>query len=135
MAKIILDNSLRAYLEKPRIARMSTIDANGYPHTVPVWFMLDGSDLVVIGTRDARKVSHILANPKGSIQIGGEPDDESGYLFKGQFTIEEDPDRRWVKTMTMRYENGAQADKDIAAWSALDMILMRLKPTAILKVY
>ena len=127
-------DTIREFLQKPLIARLSTIDPNGYPHTVPVWFALDGDDLVVISVRDTRKVGHILANPKGAIAIGGDPGDGSGYLLKGEFTIEADPEDVWVRKMVYRYETPEQAEKDIADWTELDIIVLRLKPRMVLKV-
>ena len=127
-------DTAREFLQKPLIARMSTIDPNGYPHTVPVWFELDGDDIVIISVRDTRKVGHILANPKGSVTIGGDSGDGAGYLVKGEFSIEPDPEDAWVRKMTYRYEAPEQAEKDIAAWADLDIIALRLKPTAVLKV-
>jgi hypothetical protein len=35
--KLSFDN-IRTYLEKSRIAYISTIDNHGYPNTFPVWF-------------------------------------------------------------------------------------------------
>jgi hypothetical protein len=125
---------IREFLQKPLIARMSTIDPEGYPHTVPVWFALDGDDLVMISVRQTRKVGHILANAKGAVTIGGDPGDGGGYLIKGEFSIEEDPEDAWVRKVTHRYEEPEQAEKDIAAWAGLDMIVLRLKPKAVLKV-
>src|ERR1700694_2332030 len=130
----MLTDSLREFLKKPLIARMSTIDSNGYPHTVPVWFMLDGDDLVVISERKTRKTQHILANPKGAIEIGGDPADGAGYLFKGKYVVEEDPDDFWLKKITNYYEQGEQAEKDIATWEKLDMVLLRLTPEKVIKV-
>jgi hypothetical protein len=126
--------TIREFLQKPLIARMSTSDPEGYPHTVPVWFALDGDDLVIISVRQTRKVDHILANSKGAVTIGGDPGDGGGYLIKGEFSIEEDPEDAWVRKLTHRYEEPEQAEKDIAAWSDLDMIVLRLKPKAVLKV-
>ena len=97
-------DTAREFLQKPLIARMSTIDPNGYPHTVPVWFELDGDDIVIISVRDTRKVGHIQANPRGSVTIGGDPGDGPGYLVKGEFSIEPDPEDAWVRKMTYRYE-------------------------------
>jgi general stress protein 26 len=113
---------------------MSTVDPDGYPHTVPVWFGLDGDDIVVISVRATRKVDHILANPKGAVAIGGDSGDEAGYLIKGQFAIEPDPEDVWVRKMTHRYETPEQAEKDIADWAELDIIVLRLKPQKVLKV-
>ncbi len=36
--------------------------------------------------------------------------------------------------MTYRYEDPEQAEKDIAAWTQLDMMTIRLKPEQVLKV-
>lgn len=126
--------TVREFLQKPLIARMSTLDPDGYPHTVPVWFKLDGDDLVVISVRSTRKVGHILANPKGAIAVGGDPGDGGGYLIKGEFSIEPDPEDAWVRQLTYQYEPPEQAEKDIADWADLDIIVLRLKPKVILKV-
>lgn len=130
----MLTEAIREFLKKPLLARISTIDADGYPHTVPVWFDVDGDDLVLISTRDTAKIRYLQANPKGAMTIGGDTGDGGGYLIKGTLTIEEDPGLRWMKQLTYRYEAKEQAEKDIAEWSALDMIIIRLKPVKVLKV-
>lgn len=130
----LFDERARAVLDKPLIARVSVIDPDGYPHTVPVWFMLDGDDIVLISARDTRKVDYIAANPKGALVVGGEPHDGGGYLIKGDFVIEPDPDDEWVRRLTYRYEEAAQAEKDIAAWADLDIIVLRLKPRKVIQV-
>ncbi len=130
----MFDDQAREVLTRPLVARMSTIDDEGFPHTVPVWFMLDGSDLVVMGMRSTRKVKHMQARSQGSMCIGGQPGDGGGYLIKGHWSAEEDPGKHWQKTITYHYEPKEQADKDLADWADLDIIVMRLKPTQVLKV-
>jgi PPOX class probable F420-dependent enzyme len=130
----VLTEPIRAFLQKPLVARMTTIGADGYPHTVPVWFVLDGDDIVVSSVRQTRKVRHIAANPKGAVQVGGGPGDGAGYLLKGDFSIEEDPDDFWMKKLIYQYEEGAQAEKDARDWADLDMIVIRLRPKVVLKV-
>lgn len=130
----LLSDEVRAFLQKPLLARMSTIDGDGYPHTVPVWFKLDGDDVMVIATRDTRKVGHIARNPKGALAVGGDTADGAGYLLKGEFAVEEDPGLRWMKALTYHYEDEAQAAKDVAAWSDLDMIVIRLRVCRVIRV-
>lgn len=130
----MLTDAIREFLQKPLTARVSTIDANGYPHTVPVWFALDGDEIVIISVSDTAKVGHIRANPKGAVTIGGDPGDGGGYLLKGEFTIEPDPDDVLVRRMVYRYEAPDKAEQDIADWAELDIIVLRLKPGAVLKV-
>ncbi|MCB9451511.1 MAG: pyridoxamine 5'-phosphate oxidase family protein [Anaerolineaceae bacterium] len=130
----MLTDSVREFLKKPLLARISTIDREGYPHTVPVWFDVDGDDIILISVRNTAKIDYIQANPKGAVTIGGDTGDGGGYLIKGTMTVEEDPGLRWLKQVTHRYESGEQAEKDIAEWSKLDMAIIRLKPTKVLKV-
>ena len=130
----MLTEEVREFLKKPLLARLSTIDANGYPHTVPVWFDVDGDDIVFFGERQTAKVGYVQANPKGAVTIGGDSGDGGGYLIKGMLTIEEYLDLRWTKQITYRYEPKEQAEKDIADWSSLDLIVIRLTPQRVFKV-
>lgn len=132
----MFDSATREFLQKPFVARLSTIDPNGYPHTVPLWFDLDGDDIVIISDRNTRKVEHIARDPKGCIQIGGDTGDSAGYQFKGELSIEPDPEYRWLRQVTLRYEQGEQAEKDIELWrTTLDMIIIRMKVKRAIKVY
>ncbi len=127
-------DAAREFLRKPLIARMTTIAPDGYPHTVPVWFYLDGDDIAIISSRDTHKVQHILANPKGAVTVGGDAGDGEGYLLKGDFSIEDDPDDHWVRTLCYHYETPEQAAKDVAAWADLDIVVIRLKTKKVIKV-
>ncbi len=129
----MFNTEVRQLLQKPFIARLSTIDQNGYPHTVPLWFDVDGEDIVIISDRNTRKIDHIARDPKGCVQIGG--DAGAGYLFKGELCVEPDPGYRWLAQITRRYEEGEQAEKDIELWrTTLDMVVIRLMVKRVIKV-
>lgn len=129
----MVNNELRVFSEKPRLARMSTIDADGYPHTVPVWYTLDGDDIIITIPRSTAKMRHIEANPKGCITIGGEAEDGGGWLFKGEFEIDADDAWPWLEKMTYHYESAEQAAKDLNDWADIDMVLIRMKPNKSIK--
>jgi hypothetical protein len=131
---------VRTLLESALVARLSVVDPNGYPHTVPLWFAVDGDDIVMISDRNTRKVDFLAVNSKASICIGGgevaDGEDGAGYLFKGECTTEEDTGYRWLRHITLRYRSPAQAEKDIAQWRAqLDIMVIRLAVTKVIKVY
>jgi hypothetical protein len=129
----MFDDAARAFLQKPLTARLSVIDSDGYPHTVAVWYMLDGDDVVFISVRATRKVTYVLANPKGAVAVGGDTSDGGGYLIKGDLSIEPDPDDAWTKKFCFHYEPPEKAAADVADWAELDIILLRLKPTRVIK--
>ncbi len=66
-----IEPQIRSVIDAPLIARLSVIDRDGYPHTVPLWFALDGDDVVMISDRNTRKVALLTRNSKASICIGG----------------------------------------------------------------
>jgi general stress protein 26 len=131
----MLTEEVRTLLKKPLIARLSVIDPNGYPHTVPLWFDMDGDDIVIISDRKTKKVDYIAVNPKAALTIGGDDESGTGYTFKGKCYNEEDPDYRWLKQMTYRYEENPKADEDIELWrTTLDMMIIRFKIEKVMKV-
>lgn len=130
----MFDDKAREFLQQPLIARMSTVDEDGYPHTVPVWYKLDGDDVVIMGVRKTKKVAHMQANPKGAVSIGGASGDAAGYLIKGDWHVEDDPGKHWQRTITHHYEPKEQAEKSLADWADLEIIVMRLKVKKVSKV-
>ena len=42
--------------------------------------------------------------------------------------------RAWVRRLVYHYETPEQAEKDIADWAELDIIVLRLRPTTVIKV-
>jgi predicted pyridoxine 5'-phosphate oxidase superfamily flavin-nucleotide-binding protein len=132
---MLISPEVREFLQPPYIARLATIDKNGFPHIVPLWYDLEGDDIIIISDRNTRKIDHIARNTKGALQIGGDVNDAAGYLFKGELTAEVDPDYKWLRQVTLRYEPTAQAERDIELWrTTLDMIIIRLKVQRVIKV-
>ncbi len=128
----MFDDAARAVLQQKLIARLSVNGLDGYPHVVPVWFYLDGDDIVFISVRGTHKIRLLEADPRAAVTVGG--DDGAGYLIKGDMLIEDDPDDAWVRRLTYHYEEPEQAAKDVADWADLDIVVLRLKPKVVLKV-
>lgn len=136
----MLTTEVRKLLEAPLIARLSVVDADGYPHTVPLWYALDGEDIVMISPRETKKVAHLTANPKACLCIGGGETAQGrigpGYLFKGECTSEEDPGYEWLRRVTLRYEPPEEAERNIAQWrEQYDMMVIRLRVRKVIQVY
>src|SRR5689334_25420703 len=130
----MFDDQQHEILKQPIIVRISTITKDGYPHTVPVWSMLDGEDLIVFGDRTALKARNVLANPKGSIAIGGDPVGSPCLLVEGDITVEDDSDHSVTSRITHHYEPPAKAQEWLDAWKNDDLVVLRLKPTRIRRI-
>lgn len=124
---------IRPFLDQPLPAYLSTIDAAGYPHTAPVWFGVDGDDLIFSTGATRARLKHIRANPKGAVAIGGNPSEGEGYLIKGDLRIEDD-DRALRHRVIRRYTSGERAEGFIAMVDREPYVLARLTPAKVARV-
>jgi len=131
-----LTHSLRRFLDQPRIARLATIDPDGYPHVVPMYFLRKGDEILFGSDRDERKVRNALANSRGAVVIGGDPDrDEAGYLIRGDLSVEADADHAFLSKMFDRYETGPEAEQHRAEWAEADIVVIHLRPKRVVRVW
>lgn len=132
----ILNRRVRRFLQKPRVARLASIGVDGYPHVVPIWFRRDGDDIVFGSDRDNRKVRNILANPKGAVVIGGElPSEDEDYMIHGDLSVTDDVNHASMRKLLLRYETKNDAKRLAAEWAESDLVLIRLRPRKVIRVY
>jgi PPOX class probable F420-dependent enzyme len=76
-ASRLLDDAARidGMLRREPIVWLSTVQPDGRPHLVPIWFSWDGSRLFVASKPDARKVRNLRLNPELMLALG-EPEDD-----------------------------------------------------------
>jgi hypothetical protein len=122
----MIDDAAREVLQKPLIARLATMGSDGYPHNVPLWFLLDGDDI--------RKVRNVQAIPKATLSVGGDDLNGSGYMVKADVVVEEDAGHVVTERITYHYETADDARRLLKQWENDDIIVLRLKPTKVIKV-
>jgi nitroimidazol reductase NimA-like FMN-containing flavoprotein (pyridoxamine 5'-phosphate oxidase superfamily) len=90
MPRQLSDEQIEAYLDsRPGWAILSTIDTDGFPHSVPLGYFRLGRD-IVMGVRDGtRKVANVEGNPNVSVLLedGSSMADIRGVMFQGHARI------------------------------------------------
>ena len=90
MPRKFSDEQIEAYLDsRPGWAVLSTIDKDGFPHSVPLGYFRLGRD-VVMGVRDGtRKVANVENNPNVSVLLedGSSMADIRGVMLQGRARI------------------------------------------------
>ena len=130
----MFNDQMCAVLSEPVIVRFTTIQASGYPHTVPIWFMLDGDDLIMFTSRASRKTQNIMENNKANVAIGGDPVGSPSYFVEGDVVIEDDPEHVITARITHHYEDLEKATEYLTSWEGEDFVILRLKPKRVVKI-
>jgi nitroimidazol reductase NimA-like FMN-containing flavoprotein (pyridoxamine 5'-phosphate oxidase superfamily) len=95
MPRKLTDEQIEAYLDsRPGWAILSTIDEDGFPHSVPLGYFRLGHD-IVMGVRDGtHKVSNVESNPNVSVLLedGSSMADIRGVMLQGRARIVRDHD-------------------------------------------
>jgi PPOX class probable F420-dependent enzyme len=87
------------------MSRVKTRVAQGRPHVAPLWFVLDGDDLVFITSATSAKGKHLRANLRASLVVDDETFPFAFAMVSGPVTVvEEAPDRlAWSTRIAARY--------------------------------
>jgi len=66
----------RARLTTELVIWLTTVAPSGTPHPRPVWFLWDGSAILIYSQSAAKKLDHIAVNPQVALHFNSTPDGE-----------------------------------------------------------
>ncbi|MEU3626065.1 PPOX class F420-dependent enzyme [Amycolatopsis coloradensis] len=134
MPEKMTDDQRRAFLtEGTRTAVFATVRPDGRPHAVPVWFALDGDDVLVNLGADTVKGKALKENPCVSVVADDPRPPYSFVSVEGVAEIVSDPDevRRGSALIAERYL-GEAGQETIDGWLAYatspGKVLVRVRP-------
>ena len=93
MAHEMTAAEVRAFLAHgTRTAKLATTMANGSPHVMPVWFVLDGDDILFNTGASTVKGRNLRRDPRVAIVVDDQAPPFSFVHVRGRAAITEDPD-------------------------------------------
>ena len=78
-----------ARLRAATIIWLTTVSADGQPQSSPVWFLWDGAEFVIYGSKDGKKTGNIAANPRVGLHLDGDGEGGGVVVFEGTARIDE----------------------------------------------
>jgi PPOX class probable F420-dependent enzyme len=96
----------------PRTAKLATVRADGRPHVAPVWFDLDGDQLVFTTWHASVKAVNLRRDPRVSLCVDDEAPPFAFVIVEGLATLSDDLDalRAWATRIAGRYMGPEQAE-------------------------
>jgi PPOX class probable F420-dependent enzyme len=130
MATQMTEDEWRAFVsEGTRTGKLSTIRADGGPHVVPVWFLLDGGDLVFTTEDKTVKSQNLLRDNRAVLCVDDERPPYSYAALRGRAEISQDPGQllTWATDIAARYMGREHAEEFGRRNSVPGMFLVRVR--------
>jgi PPOX class probable F420-dependent enzyme len=135
MARDMSPDELRAFLlEGTRTGKVATTRRDGRPHLAPIWFTLDGEDLVFTTHESSVKAKTLRRDPRIVLCVDDQAPPYSFAVIEGEATLSDDVDecRRWATVIGARYMGAEQAEAFGARNGVPGELLVRIHPTRVI---
>jgi len=122
--------------EGTRTGKLATTRTDGSPHVVPVWFLLDGTDVVFNTGAASVKGRALRRRGRAALCVDDERPPFSFVTLSGPVVLSEDLDevRHWATRIAARYMGEALAEQYGARNGVPGELLVRLSPTSVVAV-
>jgi PPOX class probable F420-dependent enzyme len=106
MAQKMTDEEWRAFVSYgTRTAKLSTVRADGSPHVAPIWFLLDGDEIVFNTGSTTVKGRNIARDGRVALCVDDDRPPFGFVVLRGRARLSEDLDevRHWAGRIGARY--------------------------------
>lgn len=81
------------FLDAPRVLQVSTIGRDGWPHVVPMWYVVEDGKVVFRSYSKSQKIVNLRRDPRIAVLVesGATYPDLQGLLIKGEARLISDP--------------------------------------------
>jgi PPOX class probable F420-dependent enzyme len=135
MASTMSTEQWRAFVMKgTRTGKLAVTRADGRPHVTPIWFVLDGEDLVLTTEDSSVKGRALRRDPRVSLCVDDDTPPYSFVIIEGEATLSDDLAelRRWATVLGGRYMGTERADEYGARNAVPGELLVRIRPTRVI---
>jgi PPOX class probable F420-dependent enzyme len=134
MAHKMVGEELNNFLSAgTRTGKLATVRADGSPHVAPIWFILDGDDLVFMTGADTAKGKALLRDPRAAMSVDDENPPFAYAIIEGSVTISTDLDEMLPLSIAIarRYMGQEQAEQFGRRNAVEGELLLRLHRTKV----
>jgi PPOX class probable F420-dependent enzyme len=82
-----------AHLREEIVVWLTTVSPRGAPLPMPVWFLWDGGESVVMFSRDGARIRNLEGNPNVALNFAGDGGGGDIVVLSGRATVDRDGPR------------------------------------------
>ena len=135
MSRKLTRDEWRAFLQHgTRTGKLATVRRDGRPHVVPVWFVLDGDDIVFNTGASTTKADAMRRDPRVCMCVDDENPPFAFVMVEGIATLSDDLDEMlpYATAIGGRYMGPDRAEEFGRRNAVSGELLVRLTPTRVL---
>jgi len=125
------DEERDVFLRETRIATLTTLNDDGSPNALPLWFDWDGEKIRMFSSRATGKVRRLQRDGRACVTVAdpvGAP--EAWVSVEGIVSIQDEGGKDLALRLAGTYYEGEHRQLTIEAWSkSEDWVLLELTPT------
>ncbi len=130
------DEEIRAFLEEQRIVQVASIDHDGWPHLVAMWYRLINDEVVFWTYAKSQKAVNLRRDARLTclVEAGEQYDELLGVQIKGQAIISDDREtvQRIGEAIWERYTGSLNDNtRQMVAAQAAKRVVVFVKPMEI----
>ncbi len=128
------DGAWREFLlAEPRTAKVATVREDGRVHVVPVWFEIDGDDVVFTTGHGTAKARALRRDPRLTLCVDDERPPFAFVMIEGTATLSDDLEqlRHWATRIAGRYMGADKAEAYGARNAVPGELLVRVTPARV----
>ena len=120
-------------LEVPRTAKIATVREDGRPHVAPIWFDVDGDEIIFTTWHESIKAANITRDGRVCLCIDDEVPPFAYVILEGEVTISENLEelQHWATRIAGRYMGPDLAEAYGQRNGVKGELLVRVTPTHI----
>ena len=127
----------RAFLvEGTRTGKLAVTRKNGMPHVVPIWFVLDGDDVVSTTGESVVKAKALRRDPRAALCVDLEAPPYNFVTIEGTVQLSDDLDEmlKWATKIGARYMGADRAEEFGRRNAVVGEIMVRLTPERVIAI-
>jgi len=128
----LLSPQARAFLTAtpPRYATLATINRDGSPHQIVIWFLLRGDEIVVNSRRGRRWPANLARDGRASLAVY-DAEDAINIGCAVERVYEGNAAQADIAEMAVRFDTPQVAQREIARFRTEERVSFVLRPTKV----